>query len=105
MRVLEPDQTGVSFLVWISTRMASHGPRVKGYLGRSGSDQPSFSVTIGDDPDVIVSSYGERETARAAAELIPWLRLNADELRRLWFEGNAWTDREVRAFVDALQKV
>lgn len=105
MRVLEPDQTGVPLLVWISTRMGSHGPRVKGYLGRSGSDQPSFSVTVSADPQVVASSYGERETTRAAAQLIPWVRLNADALLRLWQDGNSWTDREVRAFVDGLQKV
>ena len=85
--------------------MASHGPRVKGFLGRSGSDQPSFSVTVGEDPQVVASSYGERETARAAAALIPWVRLNADALRRLWTEGKGWTDRQVRALVDALEKV
>lgn len=105
MRVLEPDQTGVPFLVWISTRMASHGPRVKGYLGRSGSDQPSFTVTVSAEPEVVASSYGERQTLRAAAALIPWVRLNADELHRLWFEGNGWTDRQVRDFVDGLRKV
>jgi hypothetical protein len=105
MRVLEPDQTGVPFLVWISTRMASHGPRVKGYLGRSGSDQPSFSMTVSAQPEVVASSYSDRETNHAAAQLAPWVRANADALKRLWHEGNGWTDREVRAFVDGLEKV
>lgn len=105
MRVLEPDQTGVPFLVWISTRLGRHGPRVKGYLGRSGGDQPSFSMSIGPEPEVVASSYGERETLQAAKQLGPWVALNAEALRELWFEGNGWTDRQVRAFVDGLRKV
>ena len=105
MRVLEPDQTGVPFLVWISTRLGQHGPRVKGYLGRSGGDQPSFSMTISEQPEVVATSYSDRETAQAAKALAPWIISNAPALRTLWFDGNGWTDRQVRAFVDGLTKV
>lgn len=102
MRVLEPDQTGVPFLVWISTRLGQHGPRVKGYLGRSGSDQPSFSMTISEDPEVVATSYSDRETAQAAKALAPWIKANSVSLRTFWTEGNGWTDRQVRTFVDEL---
>jgi hypothetical protein len=105
MMTLTPEQTGVPFAVWISTDLGEHGPRVKGYVGRHGRHEPSFSMSISGEPEIEVSSYNERETRRAAALLEPWVRLNHEALLDYWYNGTEWFDPQVRAFVDALKKV
>lgn len=105
MRTLAPEQTGLPFRVFISTRLGSHGPRVKGHLQRGGRDAPSFVMTVALEPAVVASSYSERETRRAAAQLDPWVRLNREALLAYWDDGTSWDDTEVRDFVDALVRV
>ena len=62
-------------------------------------------MSISHDPEVVASSYSDRETLQAAKALGPWIKLNATALRELWEHGSEWTDRQIRAHVDALHKV
>jgi hypothetical protein len=105
MSTLTPEQTGLPFRVFISTSLGSHGPRVKGHLQRNGRDAPSFVMTIADEPEVVASSYSERETRQAAVQLSRWITMNREALLALWNEGVNWDSPEVRAFEDALLKV
>jgi hypothetical protein len=68
MANLEPAKTGVDGFVYIST--PRHGPRVK-YFRKLGKGQPSFSVSIAEAPEVLVSSLGKADTERYAPEVHP----------------------------------
>lgn len=46
----QPRETGLKEIIWVSTKMASHGPRIKVYEVSKG---PNFSVTIEDNPKVV----------------------------------------------------
>lgn len=104
MANLGEDQTGVPGVIFISTMMGSHGPRVKYYL-KAGRDQPSFSVAIASEPRVLANSLPERDLARMAPPVMAWVRLNHEALARFWWEGQNWMMPEVRAFEDRLAKV
>ncbi len=95
-------RTGVSGIVFISTAMGPHGPRVK-YLLKTGKGQPSFSVSISADPRVVASSLPDRTTDQMAPSVIAWVKLNHSELAKFWEEGDAWTDDQVDAFRDRLK--
>lgn len=45
-----PQETGLKEIIWVSAKMASHGPRIKVYEVSKG---PNFSVTIEDQPKVV----------------------------------------------------
>jgi hypothetical protein len=48
MTNLPVSRTGISGILFLSTAMASHTPRVK-YFVKAGRSQPSFSVLVGSD--------------------------------------------------------
>jgi hypothetical protein len=104
MANLGEDQTGVPGVIFISTMMGSHGPRVKYYL-KAGRDQPSFSVAVASEPRVLANSLPDRELARMAPSVMEWVRLNHEALARFWWEGQNWMVTEVRAFEDGLAKI
>jgi uncharacterized protein (DUF4415 family) len=95
-------RTGVSGIVFISTAMGPHGPRVK-YFVKTGKGQPSFSVSIAADPKLVASSLPDRVTNQMAPAVIAWVKLNHDVLTKFWNEGETWTDDEVDAFRDRLK--
>jgi hypothetical protein len=95
-------RTGVSGIVFISTAMGPHGPRVK-YFVKTGKGQPSFSVSIGAESRVVASSLPDRVTAQMAPAVIAWVKLNHVELTKFWTEGDTWTDEEVDSFRDRLK--
>lgn len=104
MANLVKEQTGVSGIIFISTQTSSHGPRVKYFL-KPGKDQPSFSVSISDDPQIIVSSLPSKVVKQAAPKVIAWEKINHRELMDFWNNGTSWTDPEVTAFKEGLRKV
>ncbi|MEQ1618075.1 MAG: hypothetical protein ABL883_06995 [Terricaulis sp.] len=55
MANLSKARTGIPGAIWISTRVARHGPRVK-YYEKPGASQPSFSVSIDEPPPAICRS-------------------------------------------------
>lgn len=104
MANLTEDQTGVPGVVFISTVMGAHGPRVKYYL-KTGSGQGSFSVAIASEPRVLANSLDERDLGRMAPKVLEWVRLNHEALARFWWEGKFWPDPEVTAFKASLKKI
>ncbi|MBL8551226.1 MAG: hypothetical protein JNJ73_14665 [Hyphomonadaceae bacterium] len=101
MANLSEAKTGIPGVVCISTRQ---GARVK-YFERAGRDQPSFSVSIDEAPEVVVSSLPERVVALRAPQVVAWVRLNNAALAEFWNEGDSWLDEEVTAFKKRLKKV
>ncbi len=95
-------RTGVSGIVFISTAMGPHGPRVK-YFVRTGKGQPSFSVSIAAEPKIVASSLSDRITNQMAPAVIAWVKINHVALTKFWNDGDVWTDDEVDAFKDRLK--
>ncbi len=104
MANLPTEKTGVEGVVFISTKMGQHGPRVK-YFQKPGRDQPSFSVSIETEPKVVASSLDERVRDRIAPRVIAWVALNRADLLRFWNEGDSWLDEQVQAFKDGLKRL
>ena len=101
---LTSKQTGIDGVVFISTVMGQHGPKVK-YFTKTGKDQPSFSVSIAANARVVASSLPDRVVARAAPDVIKWVHLNQDALLRFWNDGDTWSFDEVTAFATSLKKL
>jgi hypothetical protein len=101
---LPSSRTGISGVLFLSTAMASHGPRVK-YFVKTGKGQASFSVSVAERPRVVSNSLPERVLHEMAPLVIDWVRLNREPLLRFWKEGQYWTIDEMNAFADRLRKV
>lgn len=101
---LREKHTGVPGVLFLSTILGGHGPRVKFYV-RAGRDQPSFSVSIEATPRVLANSLPAREMQRAAPTVIAWVRLNREALLRFWNEGESWDVDEIAAFTAGLERV
>jgi hypothetical protein len=104
MTNLQEQDTGIPGIIFISTAMGSHGPRVK-YFVEARRDQPSFSVSIADEPQVLANSLATRELSRSAPAVMRWVALNREALLRFWNEGETMSVHELVAFVGALKKV
>jgi hypothetical protein len=104
MANLTTAQTGVTGTIFISTAMGGHGPRVK-YFVRPGRTQPSFSVTIADQPMVAANSLPARTVQQMSPSIIAWVSRNKDALLDFWYHGDTWTHPEVSAFITKLQRV
>jgi len=104
MTNLQEDDTGIPGVIFISTAMGSHGPRVK-YFIKAGRSQPSFSVSISDAPQVLANSLPQRDLSRASPLVIEWVRQNREALLRFWEEGDSYSIREVVALVQSLRKI
>jgi hypothetical protein len=104
MTNLQEPHTGIPGVIFISTVMGSHDPRVK-YFIEAGRDQPSFSVSISNKPKLLASSLPERELNRHAPAVIEWVRLNSEALLKFWFEGETMSVDELVAFTKTLKKL
>lgn len=101
---LPSEVTGIEGVVFISTDLGPHGPRVK-YFEKTGKGQPSFSVTIGPEPRVVASSLPERVVRRRGPEVIHFVRLNEALLLEFWHEGNTWLFDKVNGLAERLISV
>jgi len=104
MANLTSAQTGVPGTIFISTAMGGHGPRVKYFL-QPGRSQPSFSVAIADVPTVVANSLTVRVVRQLSPQVIEWVSRNKDALLDFWYHGDTWTQPEVNAFIQELQRV
>lgn len=104
MTNLQEKDTGIAGVVFISTVMGSHGPRVK-YFAKAGDNQPSFSVSIANEPEVVASSVSQRELNRAAPAVKRWVKLNNEALLRFWNEGKSMSVDELYDFAKSLKKL
>jgi hypothetical protein len=103
MTNLPSSRTGISGVLFLSTAMASHGPRVK-YFVKTGKGQASFSVSVSARPRVVANSLPERVVNEMAPLVIDWVRSNHEALMHFWDEGRYWTIDELNAFVGQLRK-
>jgi len=104
MANLTTAQTGIAGTIFISTAMGAHGPRAKYFL-QPGRTQPSFSVSISDAPAVVANSLPPRVVRQMSPQVIEWVSRNKDALLDFWDHGDTWTQPEVNAFIQRLQRV
>ena len=104
MTNLPPDRTGIRGILFLSTAVGFHGPRVK-YFVKTGKGQPSFSVSISAEPRVLANSLPERVANQMAPSVIEWVKLNREALLSFWNEGESWTIDELNDFIGRLKKV
>ena len=104
MTNLQEDDTGIPGVIFISTAMGSHGPRVK-YFVKAGRTQPSFSVSVSDTPRILANSLPERDLSRASGSGIEWVQLNREALLRFWNEGDGYSIHQVVDLVRSLKKL
>jgi len=104
MANLDSSDTGVDGIIFISTRIGSHGPRVKWFAGApQGRRDPCLIVSIAPEPEIRDNFLG-RAGERIAPEVVAWVRLNHAALQRFWDDGHSWTWREVSDFIDSLRR-
>ena len=74
-----PQETGLKEYIWVSTKRASHGPRIKVYEYSKG---PNFSVTIEDNPRVVAGK--SFVNAREFKEICKFIIKHKDDLIGYW---------------------
>ena len=104
MANLFAEDTGIEGVIFVSTEMASHGPRVK-YSLKAGRHQPSFSVSISREVRVVANSLPDKVAAKMAPLIIAWVELNRRALLEFWKSGTTWSRREESDFFDRLKKL
>jgi hypothetical protein len=104
MANLTAAQTGIDGTIFISTAMGAHGPRVNYFL-QPGRSEPSFSVSIADQPAVVASSLPARVVRRMSPQVVEWVSLNKGALRDFWDHGDTWTQPRVNDFIQQLRRV
>ncbi len=104
MANLDKSQTGIDGIIWISTMMTGHAPRVK-YFIRPGRTQPSFSVVIADQPRVVASSLPSRVLNQMSPSVIQWVTLNKLALLDFWHNGDTWTASHLIQFLQRFRKL
>jgi hypothetical protein len=85
MANITPDESGVNFIIWISTKNANHGPRIKVF--KSSPRSENFSVSITDDPKVVAGN--SFVSSKDLKNIIKFILINKDVLLDYW---NAITD-------------
>jgi hypothetical protein len=98
------EDTGIAGFVRLDTELGARGPRVK-YFAKLGRREPSFSVSISPEPEVLASSLPERVTDSMAPLVIAWVKSNRAALLKFWNEGAYWPHTEVSAFAGKLKKL
>jgi hypothetical protein len=102
---LSQRRTGLAGTIHVSTRRASHGPRIKWFPGRPAADAPCLVVTLEDPPRAVNLGLPARTAREGEAEVLPWAARNRDALLRFWNDGLSWDSDEVQAFIDGLSKL
>lgn len=78
-----PKETGLNEYIWISAKMASHGPRIKVY--ESNPPSKNFSVSIEDEPKVVAGDcfVNNKELKR----IFEFIKINKINLIKYWEFG------------------
>jgi hypothetical protein len=105
MANLSSDQTGIPGVIYISTRAASHAPRIKWYPDRPREGAPSLSITIEEVPQVFMHDLSPRHFSVAADQAKAWVEINREALLDFWHNGTSWMDSEVTDFKKALRRL
>jgi hypothetical protein len=99
------DDAGVAGTIFISTRMAADGPRIKWWPGRSDRDGLCLVVTLEDPPRAINLGLPQRQARDGGTQATEWARRNRLALLDYWENGVLWSRAEASTFIDGLAKL
>lgn len=102
---LSTRRTGFSGTIFISTRRALHGPRIKWFPGKPEWEGPCLVVTLEDPPRAINQGLQPRLAREVEAVALPWAERNRDALLRFWHDGLTWDSDEVQDFIACLARM
>jgi len=97
-------KTGFPGVVFVSSKMASHGPRVKYYL-RADKQSASFSVSIAEEPQVVANSMKYYDVAFYSKYVIEFVRNNYEALLDFWENGHDYDTDELIEFINDIKPV
>ena len=107
MANLRSKRTGLSdqkYIIYISTKQGSHGPRVKVFkLPEIGKTAPSVSISIEVEPKVI-SENGLTLPKAIESEVKYWVSINHVVLLKLWNVRNS-DSVIIDDYLDELEKI
>ena len=107
MANLRSKRTGLSdqkYIIYISTKQGSHGPRVKVFkLPEIGKTAPSVSISIEVEPKVI-SENGLTLPKAIESEVKYWVSINHVVLLKLWSVKNS-DSVIIDDYLDELEKI
>lgn len=102
---LSTRRTGIRGTIFISTRRAAHGPRIKWFPGKPEWDAPCLVVTLEDPPRAINQRLPMHVAREGESAVLPWAARNRDALLRFWHDGLAWDSDEVQDFIAHLARL
>ena len=102
---LSTRRTGISGTIFISTRRASHGPRIKWFPGKPEWEGPCLVVTLDDPPRAINQGLQPRLVREGEAIALPWAERNRHALLRFRHDGLTWDSDEVQDFIARLARM
>ncbi|TNC12474.1 hypothetical protein FF100_16830 [Methylobacterium terricola] len=95
--------TNIPGIIFVSSRLGSHGPRVEWYADKPKGNAPCVIVSIGPDPVVRDDFIGTVQSRQAADSVRAWVRLNHAELLDFWNNGTEWDIDELTDFTRRLK--
>jgi hypothetical protein len=102
---LSTRRTGVRGTIFISTRRASHGPRIKWFPGKPEWEGHCLVVTLEEPPRAINQGLQPRIAREGETVALPWAERNRDALLRFWHDGLSWDSDEVQGFIERLVRL
>ena len=97
-------KTGFPGVVFVSSKIASHGPRVK-YYAKADKSSPSFSVSIELEPKVVANSMPLQDAKFFAKYVIEFVRENYDLLIDFWYNGENYDSDQLINFINHIKSV
>lgn len=95
--------TNIPGVIFVSSRLGAHGPRVKWYAEKPKGNGPCVIVSIGPDPVVRDDFIGTVQSRQAADLVRAWVRLNHADLLDFWNNGTGWDIDELTDFTRRLK--
>ena len=78
---IQPEKSGLKYVIWASSDNASHGPRIKVYETAAGRGR-NFSVSISNNPKIVAGkSFASDKELR---QIFDFIIENLDNLIRYW---------------------
>jgi hypothetical protein len=102
---LSTRRTGILGTIFISTRRAAHGPRIKWFPGKPEWEGPCLVVTLEDPPRAINQRLPMHVAREGESAVLPWAARNRDALLRFWHDGLTWDSDEVQDFIAHLARL
>lgn len=97
-----PKNTGLEKTIFISPKMASHGPRIKYYPEKNKNACICFSISP--DPNIVAKSKNIKIDTTTQILIEKFIELNYNILKEFWDFGNSWSEEQIRNMIDNFNK-